>query len=91
MAVYILEFMVLGWGFGVIFSSIFQCSPVSYAWTMSPPGHCINLLAFYRWLSLPNLLADVIMLLMPVNMIWKLQVTFRQKLALSGVFLMGGV
>ena len=40
---------------------------------------------------MPNLLADVVMLLLPLNMVWKLQVTVRQKLALSGVFLMGGM
>ena len=83
--------MVLGWGSGVVFSTIFQCSPISYAWTRTPPGHCIDLLAFYRWLSLPNLLIDVSTLLLPVNMVWKLQVTFKQKMALSGVFLMGGM
>ena len=91
LSVYILAILVISWTIGVEFSTIFQCSPISYAWTRKPPGRCINLLAFYRWVSLPNILFDIIMLLLPVHRIWKLQVTSKQKMALSGVFLTGGL
>ena len=91
LSVYFLAIFVISWAIGVEFSTIFQCTPISYAWTRKPPGGCINLLAFYRWVSLPNIISDVIMLVLPVHRVWKLQVTFKQKMALSGVFLMGGL
>ena len=91
LSVYVLAILVISWGTSVEFSTIFQCTPISYAWTRKPPGRCINLLDFYRWVSLPSILLDIIMLLLPIHRVWKLQVTFKQKMALSGVFVTGGL
>lgn len=91
LSVYVLAILVISWALGVEISTIFQCTPISYTWARNPPGRCINLLGFYRWASLPNILSDIIILLLPVHRVWKLQVTFKQKMALSGVFLMGGL
>jgi len=91
LATYIVGLLIVGWGVGVMITSIFQCSPISYGWDKNQHGHCINLLAFYRWLSLPNVLFDLAMLVMPLNMIWNMQQTVKQKVALSGSLLTSGM
>ena len=91
LSVYLLAIFVISWAVAVEFSTIFQCTPISYFWARKPPGRCINWVAFYRWASLPNILSDIIMLLLPVHRVWKIQVTFKQKMAVSGLFLMGGL
>ena len=91
LSVYLLTTFVNSWAIAVEFATMFQCTPISYFWARKPPGRCINWVAFYRWASLPNILSDIIMLLLPVHSVWKVQVTFKQKMALSGLFLMGGL
>ena len=91
LSVYALATLVISWAVSVEFSVMFQCSPISYTWTRKPPGTCIDLLAFCRWIPLPNIFFDVIMVLLPLHRVWKLQVTFKQKMALSAAFLMSGL
>ena len=71
----------------------FQCSPIAYQWGQFDgsvaDGKCINTLAFYRWMSFPNIVTDVIMLVLPQPMIWRLHTTRSQKLGLTVVFLTG--
>ena len=91
LSVYVLAILVISWTVSVEFSVMFQCTPISYAWTRKPPGNCIDLLAFCRWIPLPDIFFDIIMVLLPLHRVWKLQVTFKQKMALSGAFLMSGL
>lgn len=79
------------WVIAVFFAAIFQCHPVAYLWDTSLNGSCFDRLAFYRWLSIPNLLHDVTLLVFPAPMVWRLQMPIKQKAALSGVFLVGSL
>ncbi|GAB1212845.1 hypothetical protein ATERTT37_001994 [Aspergillus terreus] len=84
--------IVLGHGIGVFFAAIFQCSPVQYAWNKNiPGGTCFDQQAFYRYVSPPNILTDVLILIMPLPFVWKLHTRLTQKLALTGVFILGGL
>jgi len=78
----------------VLFVAIFSCTPIHGFWdllTMKPPPKCINNKAFYIGLSVPNILADIVILCLPVTKVWKLQMSRRSKTAVSGMFLLGGV
>ncbi|TKA79218.1 hypothetical protein B0A55_03966 [Friedmanniomyces simplex] len=73
-----------------ILTSLLGCRPISYFWNKDQPGLCFNETQFFRWNGVANLLLDVVVLLLPMPMIWRLQLTIKQKLALSGIFLLGG-
>ncbi|KAF7590962.1 hypothetical protein BBP40_002214 [Aspergillus hancockii] len=89
---YAVGFIVVGHGIGVFFAAIFQCSPVQYAWDKTiKGGTCFDQQAFYRYVSPPNILTDVLILIMPLPFVWKLHTRLTQKLALTGVFLLGGL
>ncbi|KAL4935303.1 hypothetical protein BDV06DRAFT_217525 [Aspergillus oleicola] len=47
--------------------------------------------SFYRYVSLPQILTDLITLIMPLSFVWKLQKRLTQKIALTGGFLLGGL
>ncbi|KAL4888674.1 hypothetical protein BDV59DRAFT_136298 [Aspergillus ambiguus] len=88
----IVGFIVLGHGIGVFFAAIFQCSPVQFAWDKTiEGGSCFDQQAFYRYVSPPNILTDVLILIMPLPLIWRLHTRMTQKLALTGVFILGGL
>jgi hypothetical protein len=89
---FIVGSLVLCHGTGVFFAAIFQCWPIQYTWDKNIiGGSCFNQQAFYRYVSLPNIVTDFVILIMPMPLVWKLQTRLTHKLALTGVFLLGGL
>ncbi|KAF7593994.1 hypothetical protein BBP40_010391 [Aspergillus hancockii] len=83
--------IVLAFALGTVFSSIFQCSPVQYAFNKSIPGRgkCINLTAFWYANATFNILSDLVIIALPVPVISKLQLPLKSKFALCGIFAVG--
>ncbi|CAG7968649.1 unnamed protein product [Penicillium nalgiovense] len=89
---YIVGAVVLGHGIGVLLAAIFQCSPIAYTWDKTiVGGSCFNQEAFFRYVSPPNILTDILILVMPLPYVWKLHTHVGHKVALSGVFLLGSL
>ena len=60
-----------------------ECTPFSYFWDKSiPDGQCGDLMAGYRWISVPGLVTDVVMLAIPLFALRKLQISTQAKLSL---------
>ncbi|KAJ5769392.1 hypothetical protein N7520_003951 [Penicillium odoratum] len=68
---------------------IFECWPIAKLWTPNLPGRCISIGAFGRWNGIANIVTEVLVLCLPYPMAWRLQTSVRQKLILTGIFLMG--
>ncbi|PQE28883.1 integral membrane protein [Rutstroemia sp. NJR-2017a BBW] len=73
--------------------SIFECKPVAFFWDKTiPNGRCpVNSTKFYLWASLPNIITDVMMLILPQPSIWKLHTSRSVKLGISFTFFTGTV
>ena len=83
----------MGWFVVALFTNIFQCRPIHAAFDpeLLPTKQCINMKQYYRGVTASNLGIDVIMLYMPLHMVWRLRLSMRQKVGLSGIFLLGTV
>lgn len=57
----------------IIISSFTICYPFSYFWDRSQKGHCRNQIALYTADAIFNLILDVIVVLLPMPMLWGLQ------------------
>ncbi|KAI0197609.1 hypothetical protein F4808DRAFT_438687 [Astrocystis sublimbata] len=88
---YVLIAYIWLWGISELTTTSVQCTPVAYQWDKTIDGRCIDQLTYYRWISVPNVIHDVAMLILPLPMVWNLQIELRQKLALSAVFLIGSI
>ena len=55
------------------------------------PGHCIDQSLFITLASVFYMLTDFAIYLMPIPVIWRLQMTGRRRLEISIVFLIGGL
>ena len=85
-------FLVAGLGIAIFIATIFQCSPVAYEWDKTKPGgKCVDQLAFDRWLSLPNILIDVMMLAVPLPLVWTLRISSGNKIGLTMLFVVGSM
>lgn len=83
--------LVIAYYIACVITSIAGCSPVSKFWDPSVPGKCINQVDFFRYNGVGNMFLDVLILCLPYPMAWRLQTTARQKLVLTGMFLLGGL
>ena len=91
-AVYAVGSFVVAWCPAVLFTDLFQCKPIALGWDKTiREGVCINVLAFFRYVAVPTVLSDAAVLVLPLPMIWQLHMSTKQKLALSGVFLLGSL
>lgn len=80
------------WGVVVNLVTIFQCKPVQAGWDKSIPGEqCLVLEHFLIGTNVPNIIADVAIIALPVPLIWKLQLSRMRKLGLVTVFFLAAV
>ena len=72
------------------FIAIFECSPMKRLWDSNVHnGQCINIVAFTRYIAIANVISGAIMLLMPLPLVLKLNISKIQKIGLSATFLHG--
>ena len=84
-------FVTFGYLFSNIWTQIFGCWPVAKSWTPDLPGHCILILkADYGYGSL-NIITDLLIFVLPLPMIWRLQLSPRDKLGVSVIFVTGSM
>jgi len=71
-------------------TATFQCTPIAFQWDKNiKDGYCIDELAFFRWCSLPNVITDVVLLVLPIPIVLRLHATTQKKLELVGIFVCG--
>ena len=89
----IIATVVLAWATACILVAIFSCKPVQGFWNLDVKMHsaCIDSTKFYIGNAIPNIVTDVAILLLPMRKIWNLQMSAKRKVAVSGMFLMGGL
>ncbi|MCJ1412463.1 hypothetical protein MMC19_006557 [Ptychographa xylographoides] len=81
--------IVVSWQIAIGLTFIFQCTPIEKAWNFTMPGTCINITTQFIANAIPNIFTDIVILLMPLPLVWKLQMRMTQKVALCGIFLTG--
>ena len=70
-------------------ASTFQCTPIDKAWNVVP-GSCINVNALFFANAALDIFQDAVIYVLPMRMLYHLQIPGRQKIALMGVFAVGG-
>jgi len=74
-----------------IFAAIFQCSPISLLWTTTTRGNCINTQALFMYSSIPNIITDLVMLVLPLPTIWNLKAATHVKVGVTLTLLTASV
>lgn len=75
-----------------VFPTIFQCSPIAYSWNKTiVGGYCINVHVMWIVQDILFLVLDIYVVVLPLPMIWNLQITRPEKIAISGMFLLGSL
>lgn len=83
-------FVVMATGLANTFVAIFQCHPIAYEWDKTiQGGKCIDEVAFTRYMTIPNVVTGAIMLVIPLPLSWRLNLTVSARIGLTATFLHG--
>lgn len=89
-AAYIIGAIILTWGLVSMGFAVFLCKPIYIFWSVGSSG-CLDVGKFYVGNALPNIAIDIAVLCLPMKQVWGLRITRRQKVAVSAIFLLGGL
>ncbi|KAF2108557.1 hypothetical protein BDV96DRAFT_587417 [Lophiotrema nucula] len=86
----IASFIVFAWLMALNFLVIFTCTPVRASWDITiATAKCLSLKGIYIGGSVPNVITDAILILMPIPYVWRLHAPVAQRIVLAGMFLLG--
>ncbi|EHA23249.1 hypothetical protein ASPNIDRAFT_207175 [Aspergillus niger ATCC 1015] len=74
------------------FMLTFECKPVAHFWQRTKPGHCMSidkLLDIAYVYSVTAMICDFTLGLLPIFLVWKLQMSRQTKAALAGILSLG--
>ncbi|MCJ1429776.1 hypothetical protein MMC29_007691, partial [Sticta canariensis] len=89
-AIYVVGFFVLSSSISNALSFTFQCTPLARSWNIEIPGHCVNQPLVIMLASMFSFLTDCAIYIMPMPVIWRLQLAIMRKVELTLVFAVGG-
>lgn len=84
-----IHFMNVGWLVGILSGVTFMCNPIQKAWKVHLPGTCLNTGILWLGSGISSLLIDILILLLPLPMLWRLQLRLTRKLQIIVVFICG--
>ena len=87
----ILGAIVIAWWISTMCTDAFICSPVRANWEPTIPHHCGDQKAAILSAPPPWILTDFAILIAPIPVIKNLQLRHSDKIAISALFLTGGV
>ncbi|KAF5868422.1 putative integral membrane protein [Botrytis fragariae] len=77
------------WTVAFIFIIIFDCGTAVWANWGSPPLRSLSTVLLVSPATISDFLVDIYVLLLPLPIIWKLRLSLKKKIAVSGIFLLG--
>ncbi|KAI0809424.1 hypothetical protein GGR55DRAFT_649906 [Xylaria sp. FL0064] len=89
--VFITSGLVIGWWIATTVAQIVNCIPISKYWTSNilDPKYCFNLNTFFVVAGSIEVFLDVLILTLPIRAVLALQLSWRRKAIVSGIFLLG--
>ncbi|KAH8648135.1 hypothetical protein BGZ60DRAFT_343745, partial [Tricladium varicosporioides] len=90
---YMMGFIIIGSAISNFVTVMAQCRPFASAVLYNPKadGYCHNIHAHFTWASLPNIVTDFVMMILPIPLVLKLHQPWQVKLGIWMTFLVGSV
>lgn len=73
----------------LFFATVFECSPVALLWDSSLSGHCINSEVLPYISGAVSSATDIFVLILPIRLLWSLNLNYARKVRLIAVFGLG--
>ncbi|KAJ0120563.1 hypothetical protein J7T55_015292 [Diaporthe amygdali] len=81
--------IVVAYWIGTFWADAFLCDPPRKAWDITTPGTCGNANMMYTAMASADLIIDIIVILLPMPILWRLQLRTSRKVLLTAIFGLG--
>ncbi|KAF3898456.1 Integral membrane protein [Trichophyton interdigitale] len=88
-AVYIESIITIALYLAGVLEPFLLCRPFNYTWNKDAHGTCGNATKAYLAVAVANLIVDLSIYLLPIPVLWNLQMNLVKRLALCGIFAIG--
>ena len=85
-ALYVTHGLAVAWLITVSLIGVFLCDPVKKQWEPTTKGHCHPNTLLWLTSAIPSVVIDLILLLLPLPMLWRLQMKTSRRLLVMTVF-----
>ena len=68
-----------------------KCVPLEYLWRQNGDERCAVVVRYFQVSTVPNVLVDICMILLPLPVVWNLQTSRQAKIGVTIMFLTGGM
>lgn len=92
-ACYILMGILIATAVATLIANLIQCVPLEFAWDAKAVAgaYCFKQQLFWSLISVPNIITDLVMLALPVPVIYKIQLSWKDKVGLILTFATGSM
>lgn len=85
----VIGLFIILWNTGGVLGALLLCRPIALNWDRTLSGHCGDNRLFYMWLGAINVVAEAVILLLPVPFLYRLQMKAFKKVIVMGLFSVG--
>lgn len=71
-------------------ANVFQCTPIDVAWDTKKKGSCINRVGLYLSNAGLDIFQDLFIYVLPIRVLYQLNLPKKQRIALIAIFVVGG-
>lgn len=93
--IWILTVVCALWFIGVLIGNLVECQPISFFWNkLSAPGTGIchfRVEVYLIIVAAPNIVIDTLTIILPVYEVWHLHLERWKRIAVSAIFVIGGM
>lgn len=89
LCIYAMLAYVVGWTISFFFSHLFTCYPITVFIEPYYGNKCVKTVPMFLALLFTDVIADVIILVLPVPMVLHIQLPLKKKLAVMGMLMLG--
>lgn len=86
---YVLAVLIMAVWIVNIFTTIFQCTPIEGAWNFEVQPKCISVMKVYYFSTAFSILTDILLVVVPLPLFWKLKLPVREKWIVTVLFGLG--
>lgn len=91
--IYVVGAIIIGYTIALFLALIFACHPIQRNWDPIPQSFdrkvCIRRADLYLATAITNTVSDVILILIPIQIVWHLHVSLRRKFGIAAIFGVG--
>lgn len=79
------------WGLGNALGNLFECLPIPSMWGAVDADVCFDMRGLWISIVTWDVLSDVVMIGLAMPMVWRLNLRMRDKIGLTGIFMLGAM